>query len=290
MGEEKTFREIVLGTWGTRLDNSGYKACWLFCEWRTIFGDAPLFPIICSNLSALLTRGKLAMAEPLFRAYHYLLSNKTNPTPNALDKFDDDGFVTRFVSSLFRFTPVILIGSLLGCANVHYVQVKEGKLSGKLLVEWIDADLFVFTPDKEKPLTFVRFNEERIQPGAMLTDGGSIPRPFWILRSYSPWGYAPAFIVHDWLFAVKHCGYQGFKNYTFDETAMILSEVVKTMMLDPKHRFEDKLSMYAIYEAVKSPIAREIWENGKCNPPPGTEGRPPLAVGQARISYVIEFP
>lgn len=189
-----------------------------------------------------------------------------------------------------RLTAVVLLGAISGCATIHYARVKEGKLSGKLLVEWIDADVFSFTPDQSRPLIFTRHNDEKIQPGPMLTDGGSIPRPFWILRSYSPWGYAPAFIVHDWLFAIKHCGHQGNKDYSFDDTAMILSEVVKTLMLDPKYDFEDKLSMYAIHEAVKSPIAREIWENGKCNPPPGTGGRAPLALGKPRISYTIEFP
>jgi hypothetical protein len=152
------------------------------------------------------------------------------------------------------------------------------------------TQIFVFTPDKEKPLTFVRYNQETIQPGKMMTDGGSIPRPLWVLRNYSPWGYAPAFIVHDWLFAVKHCGYKENKNYSFEETAVILSEVMKTLMLDPKYNFEDKLSLYAIYEAVRSPIAHEIWENGNCIPPPGTAGQPPLAPGKVRITYSIEFP
>ncbi len=174
-----------------------------------------------------------------------------------------------------------------GCATLHYSQIQQGKLTGKLLVEWIDADLFIFTPDKEKPLRFGRHNGEIIEPGRMITDGGSIPRMFWALRSYSPWGYAPAFITHDWLFAVKHCGYPIDKNYTFDESAIILSEIIKTLMLNPKYNFEDKLSMYAIYEAVKSPIARGIWDNGKCTNESDLRGSIPR---KAALSYVIEFP
>jgi hypothetical protein len=46
-----------------------------------------------------------------------------------------------------------LLGSS-GCALVHYETL--GGLSGKLLVEWVDADLFIFTPDKDRPLTFCR--------------------------------------------------------------------------------------------------------------------------------------
>jgi hypothetical protein len=125
----------------------------------------------------------------------------------------------------------------------------------------------------------------------MLTDGGSIPRPLWVVRNYSPWGYAPAFIIHDWLFAVKHCEYPGFENLTLDGAALIMSEVMKTMMLDPKKGHVDKLTLYAMYEAVRSPFAQVVWDGGKCTPappppPPGffAESVPAIA------KYTIEFP
>ena len=117
-----------------------------------------------------------------------------------------------------------------GCAAWHYEQVKPGGLGGKLLVQWIEPDKFILVPDKDKPLTFVRHNKESIAPGRMYTDGGSIPRPFQVFRSYSPWGYAPAFIIHDWLFHAKHCKIPGHEKYDVEDAAWIMSEVMKTMM------------------------------------------------------------
>src|ERR1044071_6767750 len=157
---------------------------------------------------------------------------------------------------------------LTGCSSIYYSQVKEGKLSGRLIVEWIDADYFIFVPDTDRPLTFSRYNRDVIVPERMFTDGGSIPRAFWGIRNYSPWGYGPAFIVHDWLFEMKRCRHSGYERYSFEDTADILAEVIKTLMTDPKHGVEDKFTLYAISEAVRSPLARAIWEDSKCNPPP----------------------
>src|SRR5262245_53900835 len=101
---------------------------------------------------------------------------------------------------------------LLGVAVVSpveagiYQKLKVGKLEGKVTVQWLEPNVFLFIPDAERPLTFTRSNGEKIQPGRLITDGGSIPRPMWVFRNYSPWGYAPAFIVHDWIFYTKHCG------------------------------------------------------------------------------------
>jgi len=175
-----------------------------------------------------------------------------------------------------------------GCASLHFDSVAPGTLKGKLVVEWIEPDQFIFRPDTAKPLTFTRASGQSITPGEMLTDGGSIPRPLWAIRSYSPWGYAPAFIVHDWLFEMKHCQYLGYDKFTVDEAALIMSEVMKTMMLDPKRGSVDELTLYAMYEAVKSPIARNAWDQGKCSPPP--RGFDEKTLPKAKMRYTIEFP
>src|SRR5215470_9390632 len=123
---------------------------------------------------------------------------------------------------------VILVLALLastGCASLLYRRVAPGQLHGKLVDQWIDYDKFIFLPDKDKPLSFTRANGDQITPGMMYTDGGSIPRPLWVLRSYSPWGYAPAFIIHDWLFDSHHCGDSPFPKYTNDEAARVMAEV-----------------------------------------------------------------
>src|SRR5690349_10192173 len=99
-----------------------------------------------------------------------------------------------------------LLALLPGCDQIHYARTRPGTLEGKLEVEWIGPDEFIFHPDPRTPLKFTRSNGEVIQPGEMYTDGGSIPYAMRIFRSFSPWGYAPAFIVHDWLFDAHHCG------------------------------------------------------------------------------------
>jgi Protein of unknown function (DUF1353) len=157
-----------------------------------------------------------------------------------------------------------------GCSSLHYRQVVPGELHGKLIVQWIDHDKFIFLPDKDKPLSFTRANGENLIPGRMYTDGGSIPRPLWIFRSYSPWGYAPAFIIHDWLFFMKYCQLPGYEEYDVNKAVWIMSEVMKTLMIQNEQEGGDKLVLYTVYEAVRSPIAVKLWETGLCmQPPPG---------------------
>jgi hypothetical protein len=158
-----------------------------------------------------------------------------------------------------------------------YDSFRAGTLSGKLIVQWIEPDKFIFLPDKDVPLTFVRSNGDKIVPGRMVTDGGSIPRPLWILRSYSPWGYAPAFIIHDWLFAMKQCRLDGYARYDHEQAATVLAEVMKTMM-ELKKVETDRLTLLSMYAAVNSSIAEDLWNSGPCLPvPAGLSDRKPIA-------------
>lgn len=176
-----------------------------------------------------------------------------------------------------------LLGMLVaGCAGAHYAETKTGQLNGRLTVEWIEPDKFIFRPDERNPLTFTRHNGERITPGLMYTDGGSIPRPLWAIRSYSPWGYAPAYIVHDWLFHMNYCALPGHEKLTHVEAAWVLSEVMKTLM---EKQGPDELTLYSVYEAVRSPIAAKLWESGICEEPPAK-----LFGVRPKMEYVIEFP
>jgi hypothetical protein len=185
--------------------------------------------------------------------------------------------------TMMRLIASILMATMLaGCSAIHYERTSPGELKGKLLVQWIGPDKFIFVPDKENPLTFKRHNNDQITPGTMYTDGGSIPRPLWAFRGYSPWGYAPAFIIHDWLFEMHHCQLPGHEKYSVDEAAWIMSEIMKTMM---ERYGVDKFTLYTMFEAVNSPVAANLWENGKC-----TEPRM-FALGfEPKAQYVIEFP
>jgi hypothetical protein len=179
----------------------------------------------------------------------------------------------------------VLAALASGCATVHYRRTETGTLSGRLVVEWREPDLFVYRPDGERPLTFVRKGGDTIKPGEMLTDGGSIPRPFWAFRNFSPWGYGPAFIVHDWLFRVHNCRLPGYEKYSLDEAATIMSEVMKTMMETPGFDYGDKTVVYMMYEAVRTPPARQAWDDGTCqNPDARALAAPPRQV------FVVEFP
>ena len=77
--------------------------------------------------------------------------------------------------------------------------------------KWPPADLFNFIPKQSNPFTFVRHTNERISPRNMVTDIGSVPRLAGLFRrGLTAWGYAPAYIVHDWEFEAHHCGVTEF--------------------------------------------------------------------------------
>lgn len=161
-------------------------------------------------------------------------------------------------------------------ADFQFDTVKTGRLSGKLIVQWLEPDLFLFIPDSDKPLTFTRDNGQAITPGRMLTDGGSIPRSVWILRNYSPWGFAPAFIVHDWIFEMKHCKIDGYELFSLKEAGLVMAEIMKTM-IEQKKVDAGAFTVTSMYLAVVTPLARQYWDQGKCNPPPvGMFGGKPL--------------
>ena len=191
---------------------------------------------------------------------------------------------------MLRFAIFLAIGLLTGCAS-QYEKTKVGGLSGRLIVEWLEPDSFLFLPDDKRPLTFTRSTGEAITPGKMFTDGGSIPRPLWALKNYSPWGYGPAFIVHDWLFEMKHCALPGAEKYNVEEAAVVMVEVMKTLMLkDPK--FEpDPPTLDLMYTAVSSSVAAKLWENGTCDRPAAEVLASPDGKGQRKPirRFVIEY-
>jgi hypothetical protein len=154
-----------------------------------------------------------------------------------------------------------------------------------MIIEWRKPNLFAYRPDNEQPLVFVRKSGDKITPGSMFTDGGSIPRPFWVLKNYSPRGYGPAFIVHDWLFHMQDCKEKGYEKYSIESAATIMSEVMKTMMETPEFDYGSKRTVYLMCKAVQTQPARDAWEDGICRiadlgilPQPADE------------VFVVEFP
>lgn len=149
-------------------------------------------------------------------------------------------------------------------ARSHFARTPPGVLTGSLTIRWYRPDLFVYTPDEANPLRFTRNTGQIIQPLEMYTDGGSIPRLLWVFRNYSPWGYGPAFVIHDWLFHVHNCGLPGYRVDSLGDAATVMSEVMKTLMRQPGFDYGSRLSMYLMYLAVRSPPAQKAWDHGPC--------------------------
>jgi hypothetical protein len=136
-------------------------------------------------------------------------------------------------------------------------------------VTWNYIDLFIFRPDAKAPFQYKRANGRTITPRLMETDGGSTPQILRGMRKFSSWGYAPAFIVHDWLFTAKKCDYAPDNVFAFEETAMIMAEIMKTLTevgytdyqgnVVKLPKLED--TIYLMYLGVVSSVARKVWDD-----------------------------
>jgi len=167
-----------------------------------------------------------------------------------------------------RFMTIIFCSiAIAGCATQLYRKTEEGKFSGALDVRWIKNDYFLFLPNKDDSFTFTRPNGQRIRPGRMYTDGGSIPRFLWGVKGYSPWGYAPAYIVHDWMFEAQHCGYEPDNKHNFKDSVDVMAESLKSVM-----ERDSEVRNYFIFDsvvlAIDSSISKRLWEKGLCKAPP----------------------
>jgi hypothetical protein len=184
-----------------------------------------------------------------------------------------------------KFAFIVIVSlSLAGCVS-PYLLAKIGRIGGTVVTIWVGADKFVYVPGAEgQNLAFETATTGRvIAPGLMYTDGGSIPRVAQVFTGLSAWGFGPAYIVHDWIFYGRHCyvdpapahyndvarfddvnGKAGSKPITFDESALILAEVIKTLV-DHKQIREPGLAAELVSSGVDSPIALASWNKlGAC--------------------------
>lgn len=136
-----------------------------------------------------------------------------------------------------------------------YADFTPGKFEGEPTLVWVKPDIFRLEPNTP-PFRFVRANHEVVEPGRMFTDGGSIPRALWFVKDLSPWSYAPAFLVHDWLF---DCHHAGTTDKSFEEVRDIMMEGVRTLM-DSGLCETNRLVFELIYSGIDSFIARRIWD------------------------------
>lgn len=172
--------------------------------------------------------------------------------------------------------------AIAGCGHVDYARTKPGTFAGSLFVMWIGEGgssgdgLFLFVPDPNNPLTFTWTNRQgltrQVRPEMMYTDGGSIPRIAQVFRGFAPWGYAPAYVIHDWLYVARHCNLDGTPTPTgaalagigFAESSEIMAAAMITLR-DTGRVKRDDLVMETIADAVAGPIARGHWDRkGAC--------------------------
>ncbi|WP_052182787.1 hypothetical protein [Rhizobium sp. YS-1r] len=180
------------------------------------------------------------------------------------------------------YTTFIALLVLAGCGTIYYRDLKPGSFSGKLFVMWVGEGnssgdgKFVFVPAPGNELTFTRPSGSHtagvIKPGVMYTDGGSIPKIAQMFKGLSPWGYAPAYMIHDWLFVARHClvdeapdaRFQDLSDVDFDESARIVGEAIHAL-IDERKVARNDLAGEAVTSAVSSGIARRLWdEKGAC--------------------------
>ena len=151
--------------------------------------------------------------------------------------------VTVSLSKSGALAKLACLATLASCGHVDYENAPAGKFSGSLFVMWIDDGgalgdgTFVYVPHPDQPQKFTRTAQgsvRTIKPQMMYTDGGSIPRIAQVFQGFNPWGYAPAYIVHDWLFVARQCNTDGLANtaeekvanVTFQESAEIIAEAI----------------------------------------------------------------
>jgi len=161
--------------------------------------------------------------------------------------------------------PAAMAGSVFGMDDErkYYTDFPKGSFEGEPHLVWIAPDIFRHEPNPGNPFRFTRKNGETIEPGLMFTDGGSIPRPLWFIKDLSPWSYAPAFLIHDWLFDLHHCGKT---DKSFEEVRDIMMEGVRTLM-ETKVCPMDRLAFDTILMGVDSIVARKVWDNPGCHLP-----------------------
>ena len=170
-------------------------------------------------------------------------------------------------------------------ADRLYRSIKVGEFTGTPAVRWNGFNVetgrptFVYVPEQPTAFSFRTASGRTITPGTMNTDGGSIPSILHPLKGFSPWGYGPGYIIHDWLFVAHKCGFPPDNDVSFERSAMVLAEAMKTLMdrgfvnydgvVQKFPKAEDTL--YLVYQAVRSKIARKLWNthgNVECRSDP----------------------
>ncbi len=160
-------------------------------------------------------------------------------------------------------------------------------LKGNLLVQWSDEKRFIYVTDSKNPLRFQTRDGREIKPGRMYTDGGSIPRVFWAFPGFSPWGYAPAYVLHDWLFHQHRCRRDDPPNrYTLAEANQVLDDTIG--ILFKLNTVEPNETARALIKWAVDNFAQRAWDESCDQEPPAPDDRLaalPFVVTVERLSF-----
>ncbi|MGD9864376.1 MAG: hypothetical protein AB7S99_14300 [Pseudodonghicola sp.] len=180
-----------------------------------------------------------------------------------------------------RLAPLFAL-LLAACGHVDYDATPAGEFRGSLFVMWVGEGgkagdgRFVYVPNPRDPLRLVRGGDAPspgvIQPEMIYTDGGSIPRAGQLFNGFAPWGYAPAYMIHDWLFVARHCLTDGaptraereIADMEFHESAEIIAEAIKALIASGQALPND-VAPRVIAGTVAGPISYDRWTvRGAC--------------------------
>lgn len=198
--------------------------------------------------------------KELFEAIAYQIDNDAQkseaPITVTARNPEEESMVSRSAATLFL-------------ADRFYFNQSVGHFNSRPLVSWNGMDEFIFVPDENNVFSYTTSSGRIIKPQQMETDGGSVPRILRGLKKFSSWGYAPAFIIHDWLFTAKKCNHHPDTNWTFSDSALVMAEAMKTLMEKGFQDYDGKTvkldkaedTLYLMYLAVKSSIAENLWNN-----------------------------
>lgn len=181
--------------------------------------------------------------------------------------------MTKFFAVL-SFTCFFLVSCAVSPLSVSsvYDDFKTGRFLGVLTLQYAGPDQFLYVPDEIDPFRFVRSNGEVIQPEQMYTDGGSTPRFLWGIKNFSPFGYGPAYVIHDWLYTAHRCSTDsGPLGYSFADSAIVLAEGLKTLMEEKAYvpefgHVKRPGFVELVYAASLTPLAKMSW-NEACTQP-----------------------
>lgn len=133
----------------------------------------------------------------------------------------------------------------------------EGVFDRNVHLTQRDERNYLYTADRSNPLRFIRANGQVIQPGNMITDAGSVPRPAWVIPDINPWTYILAYLVHDWDFLRHHCDDTYARD--FDLVNLTLAEGIYTLMQTGVVS-TDWRKVELVFQAVSSFVGRGVWD------------------------------